>query len=209
MKPVALLLSSLLISAVAGAPAWAAEAAASTKPDLAKGEAISTNVCVACHSADGSRGSPANPILQGQHPEYLVKQLTEFKAGKRSSPIMRGIASTLSAEDMKNVAAFYATKHAKPGFAKNKDSAELGEKIFRGGIAERSIPACAGCHSPDGAGIPSQYPRLAGQHADYAAAQLVAFRSAARDNSAPMVGIAAKMNDREIKAVADYIAGLR
>ena len=209
MKPVVLLLSSLLMSAVAGAPAWAAEAAASAKPDLAKGEAISTNVCIACHSADGTRGSPANPILQGQHPEYLVKELTEFKAGKRSSPIMRGIASTLSAEDMKNVAAFYATKHAKPGFAKNKDSAVLGEKIFRGGVAERSIPACAGCHSPNGSGIPSQYPRLAGQHADYAAAQLVAFRSAARDNSAPMVGIAAKMNDREIKAVADYIAGLR
>ncbi len=209
MKPVALLLSSLLISAVAGAPAWGAEAAASAKPDLAKGEAISTNVCIACHSADGTRGSPANPILQGQHPEYLVKQLTEFKAGKRSNPIMRGIASTLSAEDMKNVAAFYATKHAKPGFAKSKDTVALGEKIFRGGVAERSIPACAGCHSPNGAGIPSQYPRLAGQHADYAAAQLVAFRSGARENSAPMVGIAAKMNDREIKAVADYIAGLR
>jgi cytochrome c553 len=110
---------------------------------------------------------------------------------------------------MKNVAAFYATKHAKSGFAKNKDSAELGEKIFRGGVAERSIPACAGCHSPNGSGIPSQYPRLAGQHADYAAAQLIAFRSAARDNSAPMVDIASKMNDREIKAVADYIAGLR
>ena len=209
MKPVALLLSSLLMGTLAGAPAWAAEPAPSAKPDLAKGEAISTNVCIACHSADGTRGSPANPILQGQHPEYLAKQLTEFKAGKRNNPIMRGIASTLSPEDMKNVAAFYATKHAKPGFAKNKDTVHDGEKIYRGGIADRSIPACAGCHSPTGSGIPAQYPRLAGQHADYVEAQLVAFRSAARDNSAPMVGIAAKMNDREIKAVADYIAGLR
>ena len=209
MKSVALLLSSLLMSILVGAPAWAAEPAPSAKPDLAKGEAISTNVCAACHTADGSRGSPANPILQGQHPEYLVKQLTEFKAGKRNNPIMRGIASTLSPEDMKNVAAFYTTKHAKPGFAKNKDTVRDGEKIYRGGIADRSIPACAGCHSPTGSGIPAQYPRLAGQHADYVEAQLVAFRSAARDNSAPMVGIAAKMNDREIKAVADYIAGLR
>lgn len=209
MKPVALLLAPLLMGICAAAPAWAAEPAPNAKPDLAKGEAISTNVCIACHSTDGSRGSPANPILQGQHPEYLVKQLVEFKAGERTNPIMRGIASTLSPEDMKNVAAFYATKQAKPGFAKNKDTVKLGEKIFRGGIADRNIPACAGCHSADGGGIPAQYPRLAGQHADYAEAQLVAFRAAARTNSAPMVGIAAKMNDREIKAVADYIAGLR
>lgn len=210
MKPLALLLSSLLVGAFACATGRAAEPPAqAAKPDLAKGEAISTNVCVACHAIDGSRGSPANPILQGQHQAYLVKQLTEFKGGQRNNPIMRGIASTLSADDMRNVAAFYATKQAKPGFAKNKDTVKLGEKIYRGGIADRSVPACAGCHSPTGSGIPAQYPRLAGQHADYAEAQLVAFRAAARTNSAPMVGIAAKMNDREIKAVADYIAGLR
>jgi cytochrome c553 len=197
--------------AAASAPATAngAESHGNAKPDLARGEAVATGVCMACHTTDGSRGSPANPILQGQHPEYLVKQLTEFKAGQRSNPIMKGIASTLSPEDMKNVAAFYATKQAKPGFAKNKDTAALGEKIWRGGIADRSVPACSGCHSPDGAGIPSQYPRLAGQHADYAEAQLVAFRGGARANSAPMIGIAQKMNDREIKAVADYVAGLR
>jgi cytochrome c553 len=198
-----------LLGLCAGVPAGAAEPAPAVKPDLAKGEAISTNVCVACHANDGSRGSPANPIIQGQHPEYLVKQLTEFKAGKRNNPIMRGIAATLSADDIRNVAAFYATKQAKPGFAKNKESVQLGEKIYRGGIADRNVPACAGCHSPTGGGIPSQYPRLAGQHADYAEAQLVAFRAAARNNSAPMIDIAAKMNDREIKAVADYIAGLR
>jgi len=208
MKPAALLLSSLLLGILA-APALSAEPAPAAKPDLAKGEAISKNVCVACHANDGSRGSPANPIIQGQHPEYLVKQLTEFKAGKRNNPIMRGIASALSPEDMKNVAAFYATKQAKPGFAKNKETVQLGEKIYRGGIAERSIPACAGCHSPTGSGIPAQYPRLAGQHADYAEAQLIAFRGEVRNNSPQMVGIAAKMNDREIKAVTDYIAGLR
>jgi cytochrome c553 len=86
---------------------------------------------------------------------------------------------------------------------------ELGEKIWRGGIADRKIPACAGCHGPSGSGIPSQYPRIAGQHADYTEAQLVAFRSGARANNIQMTGVAAKMNDAEIKAVSDYAAGLR
>jgi cytochrome c553 len=122
---------------------------------------------------------------------------------------MKGFASTLSDDDMKNVAAFYASKSAKPGVAKNKDTLLLGEKIYRGGIADRRIPACAGCHSPSGAGIPAQYPRLGGQHGDYAEAQLISFRSGQRMNSLPMAGVAAKLNDREIKAVADYMAGLR
>ena len=189
--------------------ALAEEAAPAAGPDLAKGEATSKNVCAACHTNDGSRGSPTYPILQGQHPEYLVKQLTEFKSGKRANAIMMGMATTLSEADMKNVAAFYASKQAKPGFARNKDLVTLGEKIYRGGISDRSIPACAGCHSPDGAGIPAQYPRLAGQHAEYTEAQLVAIRGGVRTNSIPMTGVAAKLNDREIKAVADYIAGLR
>jgi cytochrome c553 len=196
--------STSMAFAAEGAPA----AAKPAPPDAAKGQVISTNVCSACHTNDGSRGSPANPILQGQHAEYIVKQLTEFKSGKRKNPIMQGMAAALSEDDMKNVAAFYSTKQAKAGFAKSKDDATLGEKIYRGGIADRSIPACAGCHSPDGAGIPSQYPRLAGQQGDYTAAQLNAFRSGARTNSVPMTGVAAKLNDREIKAVADYIAGL-
>ena len=216
MKPAARVLTCLVV-AFAGACAQAAEtvaapavgAAAPVKVDPAKGAAISAAVCSACHTNDGSRGSPANPILQGQHPDYLVKQLTEFKSGKRESPIMRGIASTLSDADMKNVAAFYASKQAKPGFAKNKDLATLGEKIYRGGVADRAIPACTACHGPSGAGIPSQYPRLSGQHADYAEAQLVAFRSGARHNNPVMTAVAAKLNDRELKALADYVAGLR
>jgi cytochrome c553 len=206
-SPVAL--SSFLLVASLGMQAVAATAPAAAKPDLAKGQATATAVCVACHTADGSRGSPANPILQGQHPEYLTKQLIEFKAGKRENAIMRGMASTLSDADMLNVSAFYASKQAKPGFAKSKDLVALGEKIYRGGIAERSVPACSGCHSPTGAGIPSQYPRMAGQHADYTEAQLIAFRGGLRKNSVQMTGVAAKMNDREIKAVSDYIAGLR
>ena len=211
MKPAAHLLSTLLLATFA-----VAASAQQAKPDLAKGQAIATQVCVACHAVDGSRGAPANPILQGQHPEYLVKQLAEFKAGTRKNPIMQGFAAALSEADMKNVAAFYASKEAKPGFAKNKDLVSLGEQIYRGGIADRQIAACAGCHSPNGAGIPVQYPRLAGQHADYTEAQLKAFRhgangvaEGARTNSVQMMDIAAKMNDREIKAVADYIAGLR
>ena len=208
MKPVALFLSGLLALTMA-ASAGAEEAQAAAKPDLAKGQATSAAVCGACHTADGSRGSPANPILQGQHPEYLAKQLAEFKEGKRDNAIMKGMASTLSEADMKNVAAFYASKQAKPGFAKNKELIALGEKIYRGGIADRSIPACAACHSPTGAGIPAQYPRLAGQHSDYTEAQLVAFRGGVRKNSNQMTGVAAKLNDKEIKAVADYVAGLR
>ncbi|HEU6456561.1 MAG TPA: cytochrome c, partial [Roseateles sp.] len=147
MKTVAFLLSSLMLAATAHANE---PAAAVAKPDLAKGGTISSQVCAACHTADGSRGSPANPILQGQHAEYLVKQLTEFKAGKRKNAIMNGMAAPLSDEDIRNVAAFYAGKTAKPGFAKNKDTVALGEKIYRGGIAERNVPACAGCHGPTG-----------------------------------------------------------
>src|SRR6185369_15541238 len=139
MKSVAILFTSLLLAA-SSTFAAEGEAKPAAKPDLAKGQATSTTVCAACHTNDGSRGSPANPILQGQHPEYLVKQLSEFKSGKRANPIISGMAAPLSDADMKNVAAFYASKTAKPGFAKNKDLVVLGEKIYRGGIADRSVP---------------------------------------------------------------------
>ena len=200
---------TLLLATLLATPALAEQAPAAPKPDLKKGEAIATGVCVACHAVDGSRGSPVNPILAGQHPEYLAKQLAEFKAGKRQNAVMQGFAATLSEEDMRNVSAFYAAKQAKPGFAKNKDSVALGAKIWRGGLADKSVPACAGCHSPTGAGIPSQYPRIGGQHAEYTEAQLIGFRSGARANNAQMTAIAARMSDAEIKAVADYAAGLR
>lgn len=201
-------LLALIAAAAMATPLAAAETQPAAKVDLAKGQAISTQVCAACHTADGSRGSPANPILQGQHPEYLVKQLSEFKSGKRDNAVMKGFATALSDEDMKNVAAFYASKQAKAGAARNKDLVTLGEKIYRGGIADRKVPACAACHSPTGAGMPAQYPRLSGQHTDYTTAQLTAFRDGVRKNNAVMTGVVAKMNDREIKAVADYIAGL-
>lgn len=210
----------ILIAAAAATPFFAVaadakpEAAAqaapakAAKPDLAKGEA-SFAMCAGCHGADGNSGSPAYPKLAQQHPEYLVKQLQEFKSDKRNNAIMKGLAAALSDEDMKNVSYWVASKKAKPGAASDKDLVALGERIYRGGIAERQVPACAGCHSPNGAGIPSQYPRLSGQHADYSAAQLTAFRDGVRKNSLTMSQVAAKMNDREIKAVSDYIAGLR
>ena len=207
MKLVPSFLSSLAL-ACAGVASHAAEPAASA-PDPAKGAALSSSVCAACHTNDGSRGVAANPIIQGQHPDYLVKQLSEFKSGKRDNPVMKAMAAPLSEADMRNVAAFYASKQPKPGFAKNKDLVAHGEKLYRGGVAERSVPACSGCHGPSGAGIPAQYPRLAGQHADYIEAQLVAFRSGARHNSPVMTAVAAKLNDRDIKALADYVAGLR
>ena len=176
---------------------------------MAKGEASFAGACAACHGADGNSGTPLNPILAQQHPQYLVKQLQEFKSGKRANAVMSGMAATLSDEDMKNVAYWLHSKTAKPGFAKDKELVALGERIYRGGIADRQVAACAGCHSPNGAGIPAQYPRLGGQHADYLSAQLTGFRDGLRKNNLQMSQVAAKLNDREIKAVSDYIAGLR
>lgn len=207
MKSAALLLLAALVAAPVSST-WANEAPAAAKPDPAKG-ATASAPCQACHLADGNRGASANPILQGQHPEYIVKQLTEFKAGKRKNAIMNGMAAPLSEEDMKNIAAFYSGKQAKPGFAKSKDTVALGEQIYRGGIAGKQVPACAGCHGPAGLGNPAQYPRLAGQHAEYTETQMNNFRGGLRANSAQMTAIAGKLNDREIKAVSDYIAGLR
>jgi cytochrome c553 len=211
------LLASMLMAAALAAPAFPAFSAGETpaapikaaKPDLVKGEASFTAVCAACHGADGNSAIAANPKLSQQHPEYLVKQLQEFKSGKRNNAIMKGFASTLTDEDMKNIAYWAASKPAKAGAASDKALVALGERIYRGGIADRQIAACAGCHSPNGAGIPAQFPRLSGQHADYTVAQLNSFRDGSRGNSIQMAQVAAKLNDREIKAVADYIAGLR
>jgi cytochrome c553 len=199
---------SLLCAAAAAALSFSVQAQ-SAKPDLAKGAASYGQVCVACHAADGNSTTAENPKLAQQHPEYLVKQLQEFKSGKRDNAIMKGFAAALSDDDMRNIAYWLADQKATNGFAQNKDTIRLGERIYRGGIADRQIAACAGCHSPNGAGIPSQYPRIAGQHAGYTESQLKAFRDGVRHNNIQMTGVAAKMNDREIKAVSDYIAGLR
>jgi cytochrome c553 len=206
----ALLALPPMSSFAAGEPAAAPAAPVmAAKPDLVKGEATFAAVCAACHGADGNSGTPTYPKLSQQHPEYLVKQLQEYKAGKRKNAIMQGFAATLSDSDMKNVAYWATSKKAKPGFSKEKELVTLGERIYRGGIADRQIAACAGCHSPTGGGIPSQYPRLSGQHSEYTTAQLTAFRDGVRTNSLQMTQVAAKLNDKEIRAVSDYIAGLR
>lgn len=204
-----LALASLLAASGAMAQGVAA------KVDPAKGGQIAAQMCVACHGTDGNSPTPANPKIAGQHAAYLYKQLANFKVQKgaseaqRANPIMAGFAATLSDQDMRNVAAYFATQKLKPSAAKNKDIVEAGQKIYRGGIADKNVPACAGCHGPSGAGIPDQFPRIAGQYAEYTEAQLVAFRQGLRKNSAQMTGTAARMSDAEIKAVAEYVAGLR
>lgn len=205
------LLASLLTAAALAAPALPAFAAGETpaKPDLVKGQASFEAVCAACHGADGNSTIVVNPKLAQQHPEYLLKQLHDFKDDKRVDPVMKGFAMMLSEEEMTNITAWLAKQPAKNGFATDKELVVLGERIYRGGIPDRKIAACVSCHSPNGAGIPAQYPRLSGQHADYTVKQLNAFRDGSRGNNIQMRDVAAKLNDREVKAVADYIAGLR
>ncbi len=204
-----------LMLALAAARGGYAQDKAASNPDLAKGQQIVGQVCAACHGTDGNSTIGANPKLAGQHADYLVKQLVDYTvkpgAGKpaRENSVMAGFAATLSDSDRRNIAAFLAAQKPKPGVARNRDTLAFGQQIYRGGVADKAVPACAGCHSPNGAGIPSQYPRLAGQHAEYTEAQLKAFRDGTRRNSAPMMQIAARLSDAEIKAVADYIAGLR
>jgi len=200
---------TLTLALIAGAyPALAANVA---KPDPAKAQQIVTQVCAACHGADGNSAIPANPNLAAQIPEYTVKQLAGFKSGERKNAVMSGIAATLSAEDIANLSAYFTSQTAKPNVAREKELALVGQSLFRGGNPANGLPACAGCHSPDGAGIPRQFPRLSGQHAEYTVAQLRAFRSGERANDANkmMRMVAGKMSDREMQAVAEYISGLR
>ena len=203
-----LALSAFSSFAAGPAPVAPAATVAKVKPDLVKGQASFAS-CSGCHGADGNSGTPANPKLAQQHPEYLVKQLQDYKSGKRANAIMSGIAAGLTEDDMKNIAFWVTTNKAKPGTATDKELVALGERIYRGGIQERQITACAGCHSPNGAGIPAQYPRLGGQHAEYTVSQLTQFRDGIRKNNLIMTQAASRLNDREIKALADYIAGLR
>lgn len=200
----------MVLVAAMSAPAFATEAPA--KADPAKAQQIVSQVCVACHGADGVSLAPTNPHLAGQHAEYITKQLRDFKAGKdRKNAVMGGMVATLSDDDMRNLGAYYAATTPKPGAAKDAELAALGEKIYRGGIAATGVPACAACHGPTGAGIPAQYPRLAGQYTDYTAGQLKAFRGGERANdpNSMMRGVAARMSDREIQAVSEYVSGLR
>ncbi|RJF99714.1 c-type cytochrome [Noviherbaspirillum saxi] len=211
-------MKSLFVAVLAvSSVAFAAEEKKAPKADPVKGEAIYTSgdaarnitACVACHGAAGNSTIAQNPKLAGQHAEYLAKQLADFKTPQRNNPVMTPLSKALSDEDMKNIAAYLDKQQQKPGAARNKDTVELGKKIYRAGIAEKNVPACAACHGPNGSGIPAQFARLGGQHQDYTAAQLIGFRGGARKNSAQMTTIAKRMSDDEIQAVSDYIAGLK
>ena len=180
---------------------------AATKDDARK--QIVQNVCAACHGADGNSAISINPKLAGQHPEYLLKQLNNFKEGTRANAVMAGMVAALTPEDMQYLATYFASQKQTLAKAKTNGVGSLGEKIYRGGIAKSQVPACASCHGANGAGIPKQFPRLAGQHADYTYQQLKTFRTGERANAPMMMTIAAKMTDAEMLAVSDYMQGLR
>ena len=215
MRPVCLgrLLATALASLLMPLAALAQDKPAS-KPDLKRGQEIANSICAACHGADGNSTISANPKLSGQDTAYLLKQLNDYATpasdkSARVNSIMTGILGGISVADRLHVAAYYASQPHKPGVARNRDTLELGQRIYRSGVPERGVPACSGCHSPSGAGIPAQYPRLAGQHAEYTVAQLKAFHDGTRRNNVPMAQIAGRLSDAEMNAVADYVAGLR
>ncbi len=217
-RALSLFVKFVSIAAVAASTqVWANEDKAPAAADPAKGSSLFANgdaargvlACVACHGAAGNSSITQNPKLAGQHEAYLQKQLHDFKGPNRNNAVMTAIAKALSDEDIRNLAAYLEQQKPAPGAAKNKNTVEFGKKIYRGGIAAKNVPACAGCHSPNGAGIPAQFARLAGQHQDYAVAQLTNFRTGTRSNSAQMTAIAKRLSDDEIQAVADYIAGLK
>jgi len=185
--------------------------AAQAAGDAVKGSTIATTVCVACHGADGNSVITMNPKLAAQHPEYIAKQLKNFKSGERKNAVMSGMVANLTDEDMANLGAYFGSQKANGGAAKTNGPGSLGEKIYRGGLPGAGVPACASCHGPTGSGIPVHFPRLAGQHAEYTVNQLKTFRAGERANdSAQMMRmIAGKLSDNDIAAVADYIQGLK
>jgi cytochrome c553 len=202
----------LALTVLGASLSFIASGADLTKADPAKGQKIAGQVCIACHAADGNSTIAQNPVLAGQHAAYLYRQLTEFKKNvDRRDPSMSAMVASLQDDDFKNLAVYYASQKPKARSARNKELAELGQQIYRGGIADKGVPACAGCHGASGSGIPIQYPRLAGQHAEYTESQMKKWRAEDRKNdpNKMMRMVAAKMSDKEIQAVSDYIAGLR
>ncbi len=192
-------------------------AQANKDPDFAKGQALA-GVCSGCHGADGYSSVPNQPSLAGMSWQYIARQLKHFKTGQRDNAIMKGFAANLSDADMKALGVYYSAQKPRSVGSKDLVLAKTGEKLYRAGDASRNLPACAGCHSPSGAGIPAQYPRIGGQHAEYTLAQLTAFKTGVRgkatkeDSNASgkmMMQIAAKLTDAEIKALSEYTAGLK
>lgn len=186
----------------------AAAAEAPAKPDMERGKQIATTVCAACHAPDGNSVVPANPRLAGQHASYIATQLAAFKSGARPSPIMQGMAGPLSPEDMQSVAAYFEAQKPAPQAAHDKALARRGQEIWRGGIKQVGVPACAGCHGAAGHGVPAQFPRLAGQYPDLTLGWLKAYATGTRPS--PIMGpIASRLNENDMKALSEYMSGLR
>jgi len=225
-----LVAGGLMLGASVVSPSFAAEAvAAAPKPDVAKGSQLysqgdaarGVTACLTCHGPGGNSTVPANPNLAGQPHEYLFKQLEDFKVKQGAElPVRRGpqgaptpmtaLAAPLTEEDMRNLAAYLAEQRlGQPATAGHQDLVELGQRIWRAGLPERRVPACASCHGANGAGIPGQYPRLSGQFPSYIEEQLKLFRDGHRANNETMHEIANRMSDADIRAVSDYAAGLR
>lgn len=208
-----LLVATLAVSGFASAAAPAPAA----KADPAKGASLYDTgdaarglpACVSCHGAGGNSTIAVNPRLSGQIGGYTHKQLVDFTTPARNNPVMSTYAKMMTDEEKRNVAAYLETQQAKPNAARNKDTLDLGKKIYRGGIAGTGVAACASCHGPAGGGVPAVFPRIAGQNTDYTVSTLMAFKSGARSNSPQMTTLAKRMSEEEIKAVADYIAGLK
>ena len=208
MKPAAIASAIALALAAAALPATAQEEPAAEAP-MSKGQEIFVT-CSACHGETGTSMIPLYPSLAGQHPEYLMSQFLAFKKGVRQDESMQPFADMTSEEDAREAIAWVTSQKPNvPEATVSAEDAALGERIFRGGIVDRRIPSCAACHGPDGSGIAVQYPRIAGQGADYTSKQLTAFRDGTRTTNQVMTDVAAKMNDKEIKAVSNYIASLR
>ncbi|MDX5371056.1 MAG: cytochrome c4 [Pseudomonadaceae bacterium] len=188
----------------------AAQAADPIVGDAEAGKA-KTAVCAACHGGDGNSAAPNFPKLAGQGERYLLKQLQDIKGGKRTVLEMTGLLDNLSDQDMADMAAYFASQQGSVGAADPK-LVERGEALFRGGKLEEGMPACTGCHSPDGAGLAAAgFPKLGGQHAQYVAKQLTDFREGNRTNDGDamiMRAIAAKLSNKDIEAVSSYIQGL-
>jgi cytochrome c553 len=177
--------------------------------DAAAGQSKSA-VCAGCHGPDGNSPSPAFPKLAGQTPEYLVKQLKDFKSGARKDPMMSGLAAPLSDDDISNLAAYFAQQKVSPSSAAaGPEVIKRGERLYRGGNAKFGVSACMSCHGPSGHGIPPRFPKVSGQHAAYTTKQLRDFKNDARVNDGDvMTRIAFRMSEAEIQAVSEYMAGL-
>jgi cytochrome c553 len=178
------------------------------KPDLDRGKQIATTVCAACHGPTGLSTAPTNPNLAGQNGDYIALQLAAFKSATRPSPIMQGMAAGLSPEDMRNVGAYFEMQKPAESVAHDKALAMRGQQIWRGGIKSLGVPACAGCHGAAGHGIPAPFPRLAGQYADLSVGWLKAYATGARPHPV-MSPIASRLSENDMRAVAEYISGLR